>query len=244
MIKKGFIALVLVGLLIVPALSVAKEHEIYTMEVWPKDNKPIVLKNFCFEHEKEGKFTSVEWRHSSITLTIADIKEIVFHSKSYRFSGSTHYSVSHDVLFRDGTKDHFKIDTGLLCGDSHYGRIKLQPHNVIKVVFLDASHGSKTTTNIFTKSDQMILKNGDIITGEVSTETFKLKTSYGELEFKAADIKTINLEGGSNNVDVITLRVGDKLSGVIQNDKIRVKMSSGATIDLDRDKVKDILFKE
>lgn len=94
------------------------------------------------------------------------------------------------------------------------------------------------------KFDSMYMKNGDVISGDVLTETFKLKTSYGELEFKATDIRSIKFEGGGgNNVDVIILKVGDKLSGVMQNDKVLVKLSSGVEITLEKDKMKEIIFK-
>ena len=60
--------------------------------------------------------------------------------------------------------------------------------------------------------DAVILKNGDTITGEVLNESFTVKTSYAALQFERSKLDKIDLEGAGANVDIVTLRVGDKIS--------------------------------
>ncbi|MCH8151586.1 MAG: hypothetical protein IH830_04330 [Planctomycetes bacterium] len=88
--------------------------------------------------------------------------------------------------------------------------------------------------------DAIKLKNGDTMSGVILNESFTIKASYGVLTFPRAQIDRITIEGGGFNVDELILKVGDRISGVLQDAKIRVKLSSGAEADLDKDKVKEI----
>lgn len=90
------------------------------------------------------------------------------------------------------------------------------------------------------KYDAMILKNGDTITGAIENETFRMKTSYGDMTFKSNEIAKIVFEGAGSNVDVVRLKVGDKFSGVVQDKKIKIKLVSGTSVEIDKDKVKEI----
>ncbi len=94
------------------------------------------------------------------------------------------------------------------------------------------------------KYDAMILKNGDTITGTIENETFKLKTSYSNLTFELSKIAKIVFEGAGSNVDVVRLKVGDKLSGVVQDKKIKIKLVSGTSVEIDKDKVKEIQIRK
>jgi hypothetical protein len=160
------------------------------------------------------------------------------------------------ILERDGSV-RVKVDITLKNGDvitggttfkvwfkinsPIYGKIDITKYpTTIHFTKYEASTPSHASSNI----DKIVLKNGDSISGTNLTTTFKLKTSYGELAFKASDIKAINLEGSGNNVDVVLLRVGDKMSGVVLNTTIKIKMANGTEITIEKDKVKEILFKE
>jgi len=90
------------------------------------------------------------------------------------------------------------------------------------------------------KYDSIVLKNGDTVTGIIENKNFTVKSSYGTVPFESSKIAKIVFEGSGSNVDVIRLKVGDKLSGVVQDEKITVKLVSGTSIDLAKDKVKEI----
>ena len=91
-----------------------------------------------------------------------------------------------------------------------------------------------------TQDDVVVQKNGDKITGEVKNKSFTIKTSYATLTFDRNKVDFIVLEGAGFNTDEIVLKTGDKLSGVLQDPKIAITLSSGAETELDKDKVKEI----
>ena len=88
------------------------------------------------------------------------------------------------------------------------------------------------------------MKNGDVISGRIVTGTFTLRTSYGTHTFSAKQVQSINLEGAGQNLDLVTLRIGDKLSGVVENVTVRIAMRTGTEVELSKDKMKDILFRK
>ncbi len=102
------------------------------------------------------------------------------------------------------------------------------------------SGSSGLTLKEAVKHDAMILKNGDSVTGTIENGKFTVKASYGDMVFETDKIARIVFEGAGNNVDVIRLKVGDKISGVVQDSKIKIKLVSGETVEIDKDKVKEI----
>lgn len=95
--------------------------------------------------------------------------------------------------------------------------------------------------------DAVYLKNGDILSGTVLNEQFTITASYGTLAFPISDVAQILLEGmpqqGPGNIEQIVLRIGDKVSGVVQEEKINIKLASGAEVSLEKDKIASITFK-
>jgi hypothetical protein len=96
--------------------------------------------------------------------------------------------------------------------------------------------------NVTESHDMLKLKNGDTLSGRVLTSSFTLKTSYATLSFKVEEISQITIEGGGSNVDVVVLRIGDRLSGMLQEKIVRIKLPSGAQLNVERDKIKEISF--
>ena len=92
--------------------------------------------------------------------------------------------------------------------------------------------------------DQVLMKNGDVLSGRILTTDFTLRTSYGTHSFQTKQIQTINLEGGGQNVDLVLLWIGDELSGVIESAAVKMEMRSGTQVELSKDKIKDIIFKK
>ena len=93
------------------------------------------------------------------------------------------------------------------------------------------------------KQDSISLKNGDTLTGEVINETISIKTSYATLKLNTSEIEKIIFEYGSNNIDALHLRTGDKLSGVIQDQQITLRLVGGNEMKIDRDKIRNICFR-
>lgn len=94
------------------------------------------------------------------------------------------------------------------------------------------------------KYDTVTLKNGDTVFGTILNEKFTIQTSYAELSFERAKIEQIVFEGAGANLDVIMLRVGDRMSGVLKDTKLQVKLVAGQISEIDRDKVKSIQMRK
>lgn len=70
-----------------------------------------------------------------------------------------------------------------------------------------------------------------------------MRTSYATIKFELPQIAYIDFEGGGKNIDIIVLKVGDKLSGIVEAPIITLQMQPGTEIDLDKEKIKRITFK-
>ncbi len=92
-----------------------------------------------------------------------------------------------------------------------------------------------------TQYDSVVLKNGDNISGQIQNESLEIKTSYASVSFRVNEISKITVEGGGSNTDVIILSNGDRLSGMLQTPLIKILIPSGTTLDIEKDKIKDLL---
>jgi len=88
--------------------------------------------------------------------------------------------------------------------------------------------------------DAILLKNGDIISGTILTETITIRTSYAPLEFGLEEIENIQMEGAGQNIDIVILRNGDRLSGIVGPEQIKIKLDSGQEPFIDKDKIKEV----
>lgn len=229
---KKWLVLLLVLALIVPLSAMAAEK------------KPVERKVVFEAGERkidcvwEGS-TSIQIFETNVGGVVLDIENIVKIDLLSPHGSNVNVDVTlknGDVLIGGNThKPWLKITSPI------YGKIDITKY---PATIHFTGHGASTPSSTPSNIDKVVLKNGDSVSGTILTATFKLKTSYGELEFKSRDIKTINLEGGGNNVDVVILRVGDKMSGVVLNTTITIKMTNGTEITVEKDKVKDVIFKE
>jgi hypothetical protein len=92
--------------------------------------------------------------------------------------------------------------------------------------------------------DTIELKNGDIITGNISNKNFTIKTSYATLTFDIDKFRQIQIEGNETKQDVLTLRIGDRISGVLQTTEIEIELASGAKTKIAKDKIHLIQMKK
>ncbi len=90
--------------------------------------------------------------------------------------------------------------------------------------------------------DQILLKNGDTISGQIMTKAFKLRTAYSTLKFRTPQIGYLDFEGAGKTMDVMGLRTGDKLSGVLEVGSINLLMRSGAEVYLNKEMIRKITF--
>lgn len=90
------------------------------------------------------------------------------------------------------------------------------------------------------KHDTIELKNGDSLSGKIQNAAFAIRTSYGVVSVKKAEVDRILLEGSGANVDRITLRIGDRLSGQLQEDELKLILASGSSLIVSVEKVASI----
>lgn len=84
---------------------------------------------------------------------------------------------------------------------------------------------------------QIVFNNGDILSGTIQNHTLLVKSSYGTVSIKMADIVTINFE---KSVCKIMLKNGDKLTGTIQDNIIEFKLSGKTPINIKMSVIKSI----
>lgn len=223
----------LLFLLLAPFQGVLQAQEVqYTVRITPVQGQPFVVKAFR-ANGRDG--FDATWRGGAVRLTFAELEAI-----SLSHEGNVR-RLQADVRFRDGRKDTFEFQPFNLTGESAFGKWSMSWAQVRQIEFQRGEGFAGEATSDF---DQVQMKNGDVISGRIVTEQFTLRTSYGTHIFAARQIQVINLEGGGQNIDLLILRIGDRLSGVVENATVRIAMRSGTEVELSRDKIKDIVFKK
>ena len=91
-------------------------------------------------------------------------------------------------------------------------------------------------------SDRIVLRNGDELTGKVTDATCSIKTSYATLTFTTSEIGSIQVEGQSASTDVLGLRVGDRMSGAIQNETFTIHLTAGTDAQIKKSDIRTIRF--
>ncbi|MEZ0229031.1 MAG: discoidin domain-containing protein [Planctomycetota bacterium] len=85
--------------------------------------------------------------------------------------------------------------------------------------------------------DSIDLKVGDRLLGDVLDEEWKLKTRFGELAVKRADLTGLSL---SEDGDRVFFKTGEIVSGELSLQAARVRLDSGQTVEVARSKVSSI----
>ena len=90
--------------------------------------------------------------------------------------------------------------------------------------------------------DVIVFKDGNLINGKVLTNTFPIKTSYGEIVVKKKDIANIHMRGIQFTTDqIITLDL-NRFKGSLQEAMIRIKLTDGQNIDVAKNKINTIMM--
>ena len=240
LIRKGFIFLVTFVALFFSS-NMQAENKTPNAMVYLEKNGPILIEDLQFMTLgglKYNRFMSATWKGGSASyLMFKDIKTI-----RYLNPGKGNEA---EVSFNDGKKDTFFLKTGTFQGISQFGTPwSISARQVVKIEFRSSTPGKPKTAAEATNYDQILLKNADTISGQIKTEAFRLRTSYGDLNFHTPQIAYIDFEGGDQNMDVIVLNIGDRLSGVIETPVITLRTRSGTEVKLDKVKIKRITFKK
>ncbi len=88
----------------------------------------------------------------------------------------------------------------------------------------------------------VILTNGNILKGTVTTEVFHWQAPYASLKVDRRYIRQITLVHKRKNTGLLQSRSGDRISGDLQNKTITMRLTIGQTIVLDKDQIQSINF--
>lgn len=90
--------------------------------------------------------------------------------------------------------------------------------------------------------DRIVLRNGDVLTGKIINETIKIKTSYAELSVATEEIANIQIETSATKTDEVRLLVGDRLSGIITDEEIKIELKAGGETSIKKSDIDNIHF--
>ena len=224
------ISTVLAGLAISSSVS-ALEGE-FNAKVYPIDATPVFIENFTVN----GKHKCfAEWRGGFITLLFQKIKTI-----KYLNPGSNTYHV--EVTFNSGKKERLVLRPDVFHGNSEFGEWSMHSEKAVKIEFNPPPVSNAEAETEYINFDQILLKNGDTISGQIMTKAFKLRTAYSTLKFRTPQIGYLDFEGTGKSKDIMGLRTGDKLSGVLEVGPINLLMRSGAEVYLNKEMIRKITF--
>ena len=88
--------------------------------------------------------------------------------------------------------------------------------------------------------DAIILKNGDFINGEVQNKSFSLKTTYGDIEIKRANVSIIHMKGIQFTKDEMLTTELNKFTGILKEKSIDVKLKNRQKIKIKKTKIHTI----
>lgn len=90
--------------------------------------------------------------------------------------------------------------------------------------------------------DVIVFKDGNLVNAKVLTQSFSIKTSYGEIVVKKKDIANIHMRGIQFTTDqIITLDL-NRFKGSLQEAIIRIKLTDGQNMDVAKNKINTIMM--
>jgi hypothetical protein len=212
----------------------------FTATLFPSETKPIFMDDFDIEGEhfydalKDGKH---------VKLPFTDIRSIKFLKPGKSELKDKRFQYDVEITFNDGKKGNYVLrPAGSIVIKSNYATVTMSHSKLAKIEFNTSPPPKRKTKRKKQKFDRVFLKNGDNLSGKVQTEIFKVHTPYGSYELNPAQISYIDFEARGGNVDVIGLRIGDVLSGVVEVDSIKLLTRSGNEVTFQRDKIQRITF--
>jgi len=225
--------------------AIAQEEKVQASVFMIGVQQPVVIRDFTindndyYDAVREGK---------PVKLPFQDLKEIIFLNP-----GRNHEA---EVVFKDDRREKYSLkpasDITVISGSSvvSMGHTKVAriafspmpvqppPTNAPPVVLQQPRPGAQPGT-----FDRVVLKSGDILSGNIQTTIFPVRTSYGTFRLEMPKIASIEFDEKGPNTAVVLLRNGDRLSGTVEADPVLFVMTSGEGIQFDGKTIKSIQFK-
>jgi hypothetical protein len=91
------------------------------------------------------------------------------------------------------------------------------------------------------RADVVLLTNGDLVLGEVDAAQFSVLTDAGAVQVAPGDLRDATLATISG--DVLRYRNGTALTGIVDQPSYAVRLPSGQTLVIERERVAVISFR-
>jgi hypothetical protein len=189
-----------------------------------------------FSVDQAGGIGRVDWKE----ITSFEIKQV-----------GERYWV--EVQLESGKKENYSIrGYSFFRGRSDYGPVSIPFEKVKKASLFKGGPEEKKKGDLPIKEsgivqlvDKILMKNGDIILGNILTDVVSIRTTYGAFYFKKEDIRRLSFGAsgkGQKEGDALHSRYGDKLTGSISESQIRVTLLTRSSISILREHIKEVEF--
>jgi hypothetical protein len=232
LLVKLFTVLAFIGMLF-PGNSLAQQPK-FPATIYTIQGKTIPVADF---HLANGNpFYSAVRDGKEAKLPFEKIKAIQFVTPGKNYET--------DITFNDDKKDRYRLkNPGNIEIITKYSKVTLSHSKVSKIEFgaLQKKQESEPVDKLG-NIDRIILKNGDSLSGQLQTKVFTLKTSYGTFNFEASRIAYIDFDTKGKSVDVVMLKIGDRLSGAVDVKSVKFLLRSGGEANLESEAIKKIII--
>jgi hypothetical protein len=157
------------------------------------------------------------------------------------------------ITFIDGSKNTFVTDLDLI---SRVGEVKsnvplarVQSITICEEqTIVNDEPKAVTTTETSTQTssnpdvDVVQLVNGDVLNGFILTRELLWKASFGTIKVNKDQIRKMTLIREKANDGLLESRSSDKINGLLETNKITIKLSIGQTVEVNTSNIKAIRF--
>jgi hypothetical protein len=229
---KFFIILALMGMLF-PVNPLAQQAK-FSATIYTVQGKPIPVEDF---HLVNGNFFyDAVQNGKDVKLPFENIKTIQFINPGKNYEA--------DITLNDGKKNRYSLKKpGNIEIITKFSKVSMGHTKVTKIEFgaLQKKQEPEPVEKL-EKVDRIILKNGDNLSGQLQTNVFTLKTSYGTFNFEAPKVSYIDFDTKDKDIDVVVLKIGDRLSGVIEVKSVKFLLRSGKEVSFEGEAIKKIMI--
>ncbi|MEE8343531.1 MAG: hypothetical protein V3R51_06975, partial [Gammaproteobacteria bacterium] len=192
-----------------------------------------------------------------LVVPVANLRSILFQpAQSTWFARLGGVKMTATLEFLDGKTDSFVTDSKLFV-QKQSGEEKIPVGNLRSIVrcgpgtqipVIDTGLDRPVqrpvsgVSSTGSPADRVKLNNGDILSGEVITETFHWTAPYAELRFHGWQIRSISQPEQGVSQGLLELRSGDRISGVLTDPFIEIRLRDGQRVQVPSQQLRSIEF--
>jgi hypothetical protein len=213
--------------------ALAQQKEKFMATIFPIQGNPIVIEDFdlngthIYDATKGGR---------DVKLPFQDLKSIRFLNPGKDLEA--------EVVFNDGRRDTYRlVPASNIVVRSQYGTVNIGHSMVARIEFGPLRKEQSQPATVPETFDKVFLRSGDRLSGHVKTEAFTLRAPYGTFTLETSRISSIDFDAKGENVDVVLLKIGDRLSGALEERFIKFVMSSGEEVNFNSETIDKITFR-